>query len=230
MIENTMKADASILTNLFNGLLQHSVLPPAWKEAKCVPIPKPGRTDLSIPKNLRPILRLFFLSKTVEKILTQRIAWTSKLSGASTPDHFRSRAGHSAIDTLMMTLTPVQEWLLKPSKRAKSSKGPTPMRLYNLANDIEGVFNCMVHELQLQIMTHYKLPRKSVATIADFNSNREMCMSLDGETELNRPPPWAMDFPKAPPCPPYCSSCTHLPRCALNGRPTRKKHCTCMTR
>lgn len=183
LIDNTMKADANILTSLFNGLLHHSVFPPTWKPAKCMPIPTPGRTDLSILKHLRPISLLSCLSKTFKKILTQRITWAGKLTGAISPNYFGSTAGLSAIDTHMMTLTPAQEWLLEPAKQCKSSKGPTPMRLSVLAKDIEGAFNCVVHERMVQIMTHYKLSRRLVATITHFNSNREMCMSIDGETE-----------------------------------------------
>lgn len=52
MIDNTMQAGPNIRTNHFHSFLHHSVFPPAWKNAKFVPIPKPGRTDLLIPNHL----------------------------------------------------------------------------------------------------------------------------------------------------------------------------------
>lgn len=182
MIDNTMKADAGILTNFINSLLPHSVRPPVWKQAKCVLALKPRRMDLSIPKNLGPISLLSCLGKTFEKIQTQRVAWARKLTGAISPDRLESRAGHLAIDNLMMTLTPAQEWLLKPSKPTKNAKGPTLTQPSILDNNIEGVFNCVVHEFLVQILTHYKPPCRLVASNAIFNRDREMCLSLDSET------------------------------------------------
>lgn len=149
MIDNTMKADAAILTELFNGLLEHSVFPPAWKRAKCVPIPKLGQTNLSTLNNLRLISILSCLSKTLEKMLTQRVAWAGKCTGPISPDHLGSRAGLSSVDALMMMLTRPQEWLLECSKSSKSLKGPVPTRPSVLTNDIAGAFNCVVHELAM---------------------------------------------------------------------------------
>lgn len=64
-IDKTMEADSAILMKLFNGLLNHAAFPASWKRAKWVPIPKPGRTDLSIPNNIELILLLLCISKTV---------------------------------------------------------------------------------------------------------------------------------------------------------------------
>lgn len=52
MIGKTMEAEEQIFTTLFNDLLNYSIYLQAWKQAKFLPIPKPGRTDWSIPKNL----------------------------------------------------------------------------------------------------------------------------------------------------------------------------------
>lgn len=130
---------------------------------------------------------LSLLGKTFKRILNQRIAWAGKLTGAISLDYFRSRAGHSAIDTLMTTLTPAQEWLLQPAKTNHGSKGRSPTRPSILTHNIEGAFNSVIHERLIQIMTHYKLPRKLAKAINDFNTNRAMCMSFDSETEEAAP-------------------------------------------
>lgn len=78
---------------------------------------------------------------------------------------------------------PRPECLLKPAETNKASKGTGPIRSTILANDIEAAVNCVIHKQCIQLMSHYKLPWKLVATIAKLNSGRKMCMSFDGERE-----------------------------------------------
>lgn len=94
-----------------------------------------------------------------------------------------SREGVSAIDTIMMTLTAAHEWLLEKAKLNKNSNGPGPSRPSLFANNLQGTINYLVHNCLIEILTHYQLGRKLVATIASFQMDRQMCMSLDGETE-----------------------------------------------
>lgn len=82
MVQAVMTANPDIITELFDNLLRHSTFPQSWKQGRCVPIPKPGRTDISVPKNLRPISLLSCLGKTFEKVLTLRIARAEKETGA----------------------------------------------------------------------------------------------------------------------------------------------------
>lgn len=119
-----MKADPTMLTDRFNSLLHQLVFPPAWKKGMCVPIPKRGRSDLWIQKNLQPISPLSCLSKKFEQLLTQRIAWAAKLTGAISLDYLGSWAGFSTLHTVMPTLKPAQEWLLELATITKRSRGP----------------------------------------------------------------------------------------------------------
>lgn len=61
-----------LLTRIFNSCLINAYFPTAWKTAKIVPIPKPGK-DLKRPENHRPISLLSTLSKVFERILLPRI-------------------------------------------------------------------------------------------------------------------------------------------------------------
>lgn len=91
-IKHTMVACPPMLTQPFNSLLRHRTFPAEWKEAKCILIPKPGRADLSMNKNLRPIPLLSCMGKTFEKLLTRQVVWAGKLTSAISAEHMGSWA------------------------------------------------------------------------------------------------------------------------------------------
>lgn len=61
--------EANMLAEVFTNLLRHRAFLVAWKIAKYIPIPKPRKTDMSVPKNLRSISLLSYLGKVFEKYL-----------------------------------------------------------------------------------------------------------------------------------------------------------------
>lgn len=128
MIQRVASKYPKLLPKVFNGLLRNGVFPNAWKHARWVPIPKPGRNDYSNPKNIRLISLLSCIGKLFEKCLTRRVAEAGTMTGAISPEHFGSRECLSAIDTLMVTLTKAQEWLSAKHTINKKSKGPDPPR------------------------------------------------------------------------------------------------------
>lgn len=178
MVAATHEAVPDLLPTLFSQLLCFGEFPPAWKQAKCVPIPKPGRTDTSDPKNLRPISLLSCLGKTFEKILAQQIAKIGRNVGAILASQFGSLAERSSVDDLMMALTPTQQWL----------KGATTftnkvLRPSILGNDIDGAFNCVVHERLTDILKHFKVFPQLIQTIESFTKDRTILMAFDGQEE-----------------------------------------------
>lgn len=86
MVAAIHRADQTLLPKLFSELLYYGVFPRRWKEAKCVPIPKPGMTDTTNPKNLRQISLLLSLGKPFEKILATRLAEVGRAIEAITND------------------------------------------------------------------------------------------------------------------------------------------------
>lgn len=87
--------------------------------------------------NLTPILPKQALQKNPD----MKDSLSRKLMGTISLDHLESRAGLLAIDTLIMTLTPAQEWLLHALKPNKNFRDPAPMRPLVLANDNKAGFN-----------------------------------------------------------------------------------------
>lgn len=77
MIDLIIPVNPGLLTDLFNELLKHQGFPAELKYAKWVLIPKPERTDLGNPKNLRPNSLLSSLGKIMDKIQTKQVTEVS---------------------------------------------------------------------------------------------------------------------------------------------------------
>jgi hypothetical protein len=58
-----------LLATLFNAALRLGIHP--WTEVKVVVIPKPGKTDYSVPKSYRPISLLECTGKVLKKIIAR---------------------------------------------------------------------------------------------------------------------------------------------------------------
>lgn len=178
MVAAIQQATSEILPDLFSNLLHYGVFPAAWKVAKCVPIPKPGRTDTTDPKNLRPISLLSCLGKTLVKILATRLVQASQATGAITAEQYGSLPQRASIDALMTNLTDAQQLARMPNTHRTLAIRPSL-----LANDIDGAFNCVSHPRLINILTHYRFPEPLVRIIADFNSGRRIYLTFDGKHE-----------------------------------------------
>ena len=58
---------------LFNSCLDTGLHPKSWKTALIAVVPKPGKSDYSLPKSYRPVALLECLGKLLEKVITKRI-------------------------------------------------------------------------------------------------------------------------------------------------------------
>lgn len=63
-----------ILLSIFNGIWDTGELPPSWKEATVIPIPKPNK-DNTNPAHYRPIALTSCVCKTLERMINTRLVW-----------------------------------------------------------------------------------------------------------------------------------------------------------
>lgn len=195
MIDKIETNNPKTLSDLFTNQLRHSGFRTAWKIAKCVPILKPGKTDLTTPKNLQLISLLSCLGKTLEGILAHRIAEAAEICGALTYWEFGCKQSLSAIDALITTITPTEEWLKHNSTHKTKVNRPTIM-----TNAIDGAFNCVRHDKVRQILEPYRLPESLVNTIADFTTDRYIDLEFDGNQKT--PVPFVSELPQGSPLSP----------------------------
>lgn len=90
--------------------------------------------------------------------------------------------GISVIDSLNYILTLAEQWLSIPNTSYYHYLHPSL-----LMSDIKGAFNWVVHSHLDPILTHFTFPFWLVKWVSDFNSNRLVAFSFDGETEQPTP-------------------------------------------
>lgn len=76
-----------------------------------------------------------------------------------------------------------------------------------MANDIDGVFNCVSHEQLINLLEHNHLPKNLVQCISAFNTNRWIHLAFDRKSEV--PVPFRARLPHGSPLSPilfvmYC--------------------------
>ena len=73
LIKWTWEAAPEWFVILFNSCLFTSYHPESWKKAVIAVVPKPGKSDYSLPKSYRPVALLECLSKLLKKVMAKRI-------------------------------------------------------------------------------------------------------------------------------------------------------------
>ncbi|GFO13725.1 RNA-directed DNA polymerase from mobile element jockey [Plakobranchus ocellatus] len=101
-----------ILLKLFNNIWATGGIPPSWRKASVVPIPKPGK-DPSDPSNYRPIALTSCLVKTPERILNDRLVHVLESRNLLSKVQCGFRKDYSTLDHLIR---------LKTSKRLSPEK------------------------------------------------------------------------------------------------------------
>ncbi|CAH2217843.1 jg22999, partial [Pararge aegeria aegeria] len=56
------------LTAIYKACIAYRYIPLAWREVKVIFLPKPGKSDYTLPKSFRPISLTSFLLKTLERL------------------------------------------------------------------------------------------------------------------------------------------------------------------
>lgn len=90
----------TLLLTAYNQVWKSGQIPPSWKEAIVIPIPKPGK-DHSDPNNYRPIALTSCLCKTMERMINNRLVWQLETNRALTEMQSGFRKGRSTTDNLV---------------------------------------------------------------------------------------------------------------------------------
>ncbi|RUS68704.1 hypothetical protein EGW08_023534 [Elysia chlorotica] len=101
-----------VLLNIFNSIWETGIIPPSWKEATIIPIPKPNK-DTSDPKSYRPIALTSCLCKTLERMVNSRLVWVLETQGLISKYQCGFREDHSTLDHLVRFETFVREALAR---------------------------------------------------------------------------------------------------------------------
>jgi hypothetical protein len=97
---------------IFNHIWSTGQLPPSWKEATVIPIPKPGK-DHSQSLNYRPIALTSCVCKTMERMINERLVYVLESNGLITDFQCGFRRNRSTTDHLVRLETFIRDGFAK---------------------------------------------------------------------------------------------------------------------
>lgn len=170
-----------MLHQVFSSLLKFSTFLPLWKVAKWIPILKPGRTDASQPKNLRPMSLLSCLSKLYLKVITCHVAEIGRIHKAISPEHMGCLKGISAIDALMLNVSQAQSQLHQGKAKPMLQTPRHPPTLSNGKRRRRSVQLCGLQPPAR--LRHNRFHSELIITVESFSTERSLFFAIDNGQE-----------------------------------------------
>ena len=164
---------------LFNSSLYQGVLPSQWKEAKIIPLKKPGKSDYTNPKAWRPISLLATLGKILEAVIAERISYLAEQYHLLPANHFGARKRRSTEQAISL----LQEHVYKAWRVKKV--------LSLISFDVKGAYNGVCKERLLQRLLARGIPEILVNWIGAFCSQRTATITVNGYTSRTQHLPQA---------------------------------------
>ena len=159
---------APVVTDVLNSSFKECCVPPSWKQATVVPIPK-EKPVYESNKHLRPILLTPILSKLVEQLVVDLFVKPAVLRKVD-PRQFRTIRDSCTTQALISML---HSW-----NRSTDGNGAT-VRVVLL--DFRKTFDLIDHHILVQKRQLYDLPAVIVAWITDFLTCRKQRVKLGND-------------------------------------------------
>lgn len=176
MVSQAVSTIPEFFTIAYRSLFNGGVHPEAWKIAVGIIIPKRNKKDYSSPKSYRPISLLPCLSKLLEKLFANRLAYL-----ANNFPHFLhssqmgGRKQRSAIDATL---------LLQNFIERKWTKGQI---VSTVLLDIQGAFDQLQPSKLIRTLHALQLPNSFIRWCDSFLSNRRINLIFDNQISRSYP-------------------------------------------
>jgi len=158
------------LKHIFTASIQFGYIPKDWRKSRTVFIPKPGKSDYSIPKSFRPISLTSFLFKTMERL----VLWHLEESVfKDNPMHARQHAFRKDHST-ELALTEVVDTIEKAILNKK-----TTMAIFL---DIEGAFDNLNTEAAIRSMDRHGIPNEIQQWYGNYLRQRSSVVEYGHDT------------------------------------------------
>ena len=164
---------------LFQTSLDEGQLPSQWRNAKIIPLKKPGKADYTVAKAWRPISLLSTLGKALESVVADRISYMVETFGLLPANHFGARKKRSTEQALML----LQESIYKAWRGKKV--------LSLISFDVKGAYNGVYKDRLLQRLTARGIPAELVRWIDAFCSDRTAAILVNGHVSEQQQLPQA---------------------------------------
>ncbi len=154
------------LLGICNRSYCEGTVPPQWKVARVVPIPKIGKQPSEL-SSWRPISLLSCTSKAMERVITDRLTWHLERNGHLNESQAGFRRGRSTTDNLLVLTTHIRAELAV-------KKGI----LLAVFFDVKGAFDSVWHEGLLLKLARAGVTGKMLRWLSDYLSGRGYYVQL----------------------------------------------------
>lgn len=165
--------------HLFQTSLRDGDIPSQWRNAKIIPLKKPGKSDYTLAKSWRPISLLSTLGKILEAVIAERLSYSVETFGLLPGNHFGARKRRSTEQALLL----LQEQIYKAWRARKV--------LSLVSFDVKGAYNGVFKDRLLQRLRARGIPDAVVRWIDAFCSRRTATIAVNGFTSERQELPQA---------------------------------------
>lgn len=173
LIKKLPRRGINYLVAIINACLRTNYFPIVWKDAKVVPLLKPGKKK-SDPTSYRPISLLSSLSKILERIILCRLQHHIDEKNIIPKEQHGFRSNSSTTHQL--------HHIIKQAKEGLKSKMSTGL----ISLDIEKAFDRIWHDGLIAKMIDNKFPTSLVKITKSFLSDRTFKVICNGSTSTTR--------------------------------------------
>jgi Reverse transcriptase (RNA-dependent DNA polymerase) len=168
LIKWAWKAAPDWFVILFNSCLVTGHHPSAWRMATIAVVPKPGKSDYSLPKSYRPVALIECLSKLLEKVMAKRILHDIGEFSLVPTNQFGARPHSSTIHVGLA--------LVHDINMTHAQGGCCTLLQFN----IQGFFNSINHDRLVHLIQCLGFAANTCAWIASFLQDRsiQLCFNL----------------------------------------------------
>ncbi|EAQ88476.1 hypothetical protein CHGG_05095 [Chaetomium globosum CBS 148.51] len=150
--------------------LRDGDIPSQWRNAKIIPLKKPGKSEYTLAKSWRPISLLSTLGKILEAVIAERLSHAVETCGLLPANHFGARKRRSTEQALLL----LQEHIYKAWRARKV--------LSLISFDVKGAYNGVFKDRLLQRLKARGIPEPLVKWIDAFCSKRTATIAVNGFT------------------------------------------------
>lgn len=173
MIYNLPNIGKHLLLSLYNRFLSLGFVPAQWKDARIIPIPKPGGNNSS-SVGLRPIALISCVCKIFHTIITRRLEWYIEKNNLLSNETTGFRRSRSCLDNLSRIISRIQIGL---------TEGIPTIGCFI---DIEGAYNNVNVTSLLSVMDSIGVDKTICKYLWELLRERNLSIDLDDNTIISR--------------------------------------------
>jgi hypothetical protein len=167
MYKQVFNTIPTFVTALYNGCLKQGIFPTNCKEAKIIPIIKPGREKSTEVTKYRPISLLNYGGKVLEKLLINRIKQHASSTGYLNKNQYGFRPQTRVIDAVLA----LKEYFEDGFRTGELT--------ILVSLDVEAAFNAAWWSAILKSLNDSRRPRKLHNLTRSYFSNRRATLQTN---------------------------------------------------